>query len=107
MNIAASAVLGLSCLALPLVQTQDLGQGVFFNEEGALSAGRGCGDRSSIRPRHVVAYLAAAGNTSAKARATSRDSQRQGIRDAHDRGVPSPYNGGQNDWGSERAARNP
>jgi hypothetical protein len=111
MNIAASALLGLYCLALPLVQTQDLGQGVFFNDEGAIVMALDAvvAIKKLDSPYIMfVAYMGAAGNMSAKI--TRGDVTL--IHNGKEYGMPTieefiaKYNGGQNDWGLyERAGK--
>ena len=111
MNIAGLGLVGLYCLALPLVQTQDLGQGVFFNDEGAIVMALDAvvASRKLDSPYVMfVAYMGAAGNKSA----TVGRGDVTLIYNGKEYGMPTveefnaKYNGGQSDWGLyERAGK--
>jgi hypothetical protein len=103
MNIAASALVCVWAAILSPVQTQDMGQGVFFSDQGAviMAVDAVVANRKLDKPYVMfMVYMGASGNASV----TVRREDVTMIHNGQEYKMPtvkefnSSYNGGQNDW---------
>jgi len=103
MIIAATALMCLWTAVLPPVQTQDMGQGVFYSDQGdvVMAVDAVVANLKLDKPYVMfMAYMGASGNASIKVR-------REDVTMIHNgqeykmptvKELNSNYNGGQNDW---------
>ncbi len=103
MNIAASVLMCIWTAALPPVQTQDLGQGVFYSDQGAvvMAVDAYVADQKIDKPYVMfMVYMGTTGN--ANVRITRDDVTMmyngQEYKMPTVKELNSNYNGGQNDW---------
>ncbi len=103
MNIAASALMCVWAAALPSLQTQDMGQGVFYSDqEGIVMAVDAVVANRKLDKPYVMfmVYMGASGNASV----TVRREDVTMIHNGQEYKMPTVkelnanYNGGQNDW---------
>ncbi len=103
MNIAASALMCVWAAVLPSLQTQDMGQGVFYSDqEGIVMAVDAVVANRKLDKPYVMfmVYMGASGNASVKVK-------REDVTMIHNgqeykmptvKELNANYNGGQNDW---------